>query len=109
LFNIVQNCQINSDLLGEIPSQQVMKWSLFSEEKFISTIAKCNNSLTSGPDKLLWRHLKRCVKDVRYLWKLINIANACIELGHWLSHFKVSISIIIPKPNKESYDFSKAF
>ena len=31
------------------------------------------------------------------------------ELGYWSLHFKVSTSIIIPKPNKESYNFPKAF
>ena len=33
----------------------------------------------------------------------------CFELGHWPSYFKISMSIIIPKPNKESYDSSKSF
>ena len=86
-----------------------MKWGLFSEEKFTSAIAKCNNSSTPEPDKLSWKYLKRCVNDVTCLRKLINIGNTCIELGHWPSHFKVSISIIIPKPNKKSYNSSKAF
>ena len=33
----------------------------------------------------------------------------CIELGHWLLYFKISMSIIISKPNKESYDSPKDF
>ena len=56
-----------------------------------------------------WRHFKRCVKNIAYLKKFINIANACIELRHWPSHFKVSTTIIIPKSNKESYNTSKVF
>ena len=43
------------------------------------------------------------------LKKIINIADACFELDHWSSHFKVSTSIIIPKPNKESYNSPKVF
>ena len=43
------------------------------------------------------------------LKKIINIADVCFELGHWHLHFKVFTSIIIPKPNKESYNSSKAF
>ena len=62
--------------------------------------------MTPRPDKLLWKHLK---KDVVCLRKFINIANACIELSHWPYHFKVSTSIIIPKPNKESYNSPKTF
>ena len=108
-FNAAQNYQINSDLLKEIPSKQATKWSPFSKEKFTSAITKCNNLLTSDLNKLSWRHLKRCVKNITCLRKFINIANAYIELDYWPSHFKVFMSIIIYKPNKESYDSPKAF
>ena len=64
---------------------------------------------TPGPNKLLWRHLKIVLKDKMCLRNVIAIANACIELGHWPSHFKISLTIVIPKPNKASYDSSKSF
>ena len=41
--------------------------------------------------------------------KLIDIANACIDLGYWPSHFKMSTTVIISKPNKLSYDSPKYF
>jgi len=41
--------------------------------------------------------------------KLIDIANTCIDLGHWPSHFKMSTMVIIPKPNKLLYDSPKSF
>ena len=72
-------------------------------------IKKCNNSLTPRPDKLSWRHLKRIVKDVAYLNIFIDITNVCIDIGHWSSYFKVSTTIVILKPNKKSYDSSKAY
>jgi len=65
--------------------------------------------LTPGPDKLSWRHLKSIIKDKIYLKEIINITNTCFELGHWSSHFKTSTTIVIPKPNKESYDSLKSF
>ena len=43
------------------------------------------------------------------LKRFIDIANMWIKLGHWSLHFKVFVSIIIPKPNKELYTFPKAF
>ena len=86
-----------------------MIWKLFSEEEFKSSIFKCNNLLTSRPDKLSWRYLKKIVKDIACLRKLINIANVYIKLGHWPLHFKVSTSIIIPKSNKKLYNSLKAF
>ena len=49
------------------------------------------------------------VKDKLCLKRIINIADVCFELGYQLSHFKTSMSIVIPKPNKESYDSPKSF
>ena len=81
----------------------------FSEEEFKSSIIKCNNSLTLGPDKLSWKHLKVIVIDSICLKNFINIANICINLGYWPSHFKMSSFIIISKPNKASYNFPNVF
>jgi len=52
-FNTAQNLQIDLDLLGELESKPVKRWGPFSEEEFISAIAKCNNSSTLGLDKVL--------------------------------------------------------
>ena len=70
---------------------------------------KCNNILTPGPDKLFWRHIKKIAQNDMCFQNIINIADACIDLGHWPSHFKISLSIIIPKPNKVLYDSTKTF
>ena len=40
---------------------------------------------------------------------ILRLANACIDVGHWPKHFKDSLSIIIPKPNKPAYSTPKAF
>ena len=76
---------------------------------FFNTIESCNNLSTLGLDKLSWRHLKEIVKNKKYTNRLINIANTCIDLGYWPSHFKTSSTVIIPKPNKASYDLLKLF
>lgn len=86
-----------------------MKWMQFSKEEFKNAIIKCNNSLTSNPNKLSWKYLKVIVNDNSCLKNVINIANVYINLGYQPLHFKSSLSIIIPKPNKTSYDFSKTF
>jgi len=54
---------------------------------------------------ILWKHLKAVIKDERCLVNIVNITN----IGHWLSYFKTLFSIIIPKPNKASYDSPKIF
>jgi len=62
-----------------------------------------------GPDKLTWSHIKLIIKDKDCIAKLINIANTCIELGYWPSHFKSSTMVITPKPNKSTYNLPKSY
>jgi hypothetical protein len=40
-----------------------------------------------------------------FLW----LANACLLTGVWPDEFKVSITVVIPKPGKPSYDTPKSF
>jgi len=75
----------------------------------MGTIDKCSNLSAPGPDRISWKHLKAIVKDDECLENIVNIANACIDLGHWPTHFKLSLSIIIPKPDKASYNSIKFF
>jgi len=72
-------------------------------------ISKYIDISTPGPDKMTWHHWKFIIKDDDCLFKIINIADACINLDHWPKYFKVSTTVVIPKPNKSSYDNPKAF
>ena len=56
-----------------------------------------------------WRHWKLIIKNNECLSKIINIADTCINLGHWPEFFKLSTTVITPKPSKSSYDNLKAF
>ena len=49
------------------------------------------------------------IKNDECIVKLLDIANACMDLSHWPNHFKISTTIIIPKPNKQAYDMPKSF
>ena len=84
-------------------------WIHFSEEEFMSAITKCSNELAPGPNKLTWRYMKLIIKDKMCLKNIIDITNVCFEVGHWPSYFKSSTTIVIPKPNKLSYNSSKLF
>ena len=97
------------DILDEIINKPTSSWPLFSKEEFKITIANCNNASTTGLDKLLWSHLKIILKDDKYLNSIIHIANICIELRYWPSHFKRSTTVVIPKLNKKLYDTPKSF
>jgi len=109
MFNIAQYHLVDEEVLNELESFMKLTWNLFSEEEFTNTLTKCNNSSTPGPNKLTWRHLKHILKDLTCLKNIINIANVCLELGYWPSHFKMSTTIVILKLNKPSYDSPKSF
>ena len=68
-----------------------------------------NNSFIPGLDKLSWSHLKFILKQDECLCNIIKITDACINLGHWLNRFKCSSMVVIPKPNKQLYNYPKSF
>jgi len=84
-------------------------WPDFLEEEFVYAIVSYSNLSALGPDKLLWSHIKHIIKDKSCLKSIVSIANICLELRHWPNHFKKSITIVIPKPNKSSYNSLKSF
>ena len=108
-FNIALHHQVDAEILNELDQKPSQSWGFFSKFEFLSAISNCADSSAPGPDRLTWRHWKNIVKNDACLSNVINIADACINLGHWPNHFKMSTTIIIPKPNKQSYDNPKAF
>ena len=108
-FNTVLNRLVDLNILNEVEHKSSQWWSLFSRNKFKSVISKCSDSSALGPDKLLWRYLKFIIKNNACLINIINIADSYINLGYWPKYFKISTTIVIPKPNKTSYDQLKAF
>ena len=47
-----------------------------------SLLKKYSNTLTTGPDKLSWKHLKKIIRDDTCFRKFVDIANAYINLEH---------------------------
>jgi len=82
---------------------------LLYKKEFKQAISKCNNSLLPGPNKLTWYYLKAILKRDDCLVNVINIADSCINLGHWLNYFKCLLTVIIPKSNKIVYNQPKSF
>ena len=82
---------------------------MFFKNKLINVIKKCNNLSVLGLDKLMWSHIKSIIRNNDYICKFIDIANVCIELEHWLSHFKTSTMVVILKPNKAMFDSPKLY
>jgi len=108
-FNTALHCQVDTEILNELDQKSSLSWGSFSRLEFLSAISKCADSSSPGPDRLTWCHWKNIIKNDACLSNVINIADACINLGHWPCYFKTSTTIIIPKPNKPSYDNPKTF
>ena len=108
-FNTALYCQVDIDILNEIADKPTSPWPSFSKEEFRLALSSCNNSSVPGPNKLTWSYLKIILKDDECLNIIIHIANTCIELGYWPSHFKRSTMIVILKLNKKSYYSPKLF
>ena len=108
-FNTALHRQVNTNILDEIENKQTSTWAPFSKEEFNIVLGSCNNSSTPSLDKLSWRHLKSILSNEVCITKVIKIANAYINLGYWPNHFKLSSTVITPKPNKPSYDLPKSF
>ena len=108
-FNTALHCQVDLSILNEVECKPCQIWNPFSRYEFKSAIHKCIDTSAPGPDKVSWRHWKLIFKNDDCLSKIINIANTCINLGHWPNYFKTSSTVVIPKPNKTSYDSLKVF
>jgi len=108
-FNSAQMCEVDIHVLDKIPRKLEKEWNLFSKQELIDILEKCNNLSVPGPNKLTWSHIKSIMRDNDCLLKFVNIANVCIDLEHWPSHFKTSTMIIIPKLNKSAYNSPKSY
>ena len=109
LYNSVENRPINTGFFNKIPQANTLKWPSFSNQEFRNIIAKCFSSSTPGPNYISWRHLKLLIMDNAYLKKIMCITNTYINLEFWPSYFKTTITVVIPKPNKDSYNLPKSF
>ena len=82
IFNTILHWYIDIKILDEIGNKLKALWTSFSKEEFKHAICNCNNSSTPSPDKLLWDHLKSILNQDEYLSNIVNIVDACINLGH---------------------------
>ena len=108
-FNSTQAQEVDIYFLDKIPDKTTTDWNLFSKKELIDTIEKCNNLSAPGPDKLMWSYVKPIIRNEDCICKFIDIANACIDLEYWPSHFKTSTTVIIPKSNKTTFNSSKLY
>ena len=81
-FNSAQIQEIDIHVLDNIPNKSTKEWNSFSKQELVNVIEKYNNLSALGPNKLTWSYIKIIIRDEDCLSKLIDIANACIDLGY---------------------------
>jgi hypothetical protein len=110
-YNSAGNRDVNLDRmtagLNKLPERG---WNPFSRQELLDALKSCAKNTAPGPDHVSWRLLKWFIKFELGVGELIiKVADTSIDLGHWPDHFKHSVSVIIPKPGKPSYDKAKSF
>ncbi|EKM73842.1 hypothetical protein AGABI1DRAFT_81057 [Agaricus bisporus var. burnettii JB137-S8] len=109
-YNAADNREVDvSSMYREIEELKEREWVKFSVQEFHDALKNCAKNTAPGPDHVLWRLWKRFATDDTVCHFVTKVANACFDTGYWPQHFKQSISVIIPKPGKPSYDKAKSF
>ncbi|KAF8694177.1 hypothetical protein AX14_002093 [Amanita brunnescens Koide BX004] len=100
---------ISWEAINAIPEHEVRSFPLISQKEIWDALRPTSNSSAPGPDHVTWRHIKRALSIPDTDVALVALFNKVCFTGTWPSHFKESISVIIPKPNKPDYSIPKAY
>src|SRR4029077_12887106 len=109
-FNSAEGRPHNVDRFRDsMPVRDERPWGSFSMAEMTEALAPCSGRSAPGPDHLTWSHLKLLMKHEETAELFLWIANACLRTGYWPEEFKISRTVVIPKPGKPSYDSPKMF
>ena len=100
---------ISWEAINAIPAHEVRSFPPISQKEIWDTLRPTSNSSAPGPDHVTWRHIKLALTFPDTDVALAVLFNKVCFTGTWPSHFKESISVIIPKPNKPDYSIPKAY
>jgi hypothetical protein len=108
-YNAASRWQVDLSILNDLNSLPERDWVGFAPCKMFDALWACLSHSAPGPDHVTWTHLKRILLDSIVSGKILSLADACLQVGYWPSHFKESVSVIIPKLGKPSYSTPKSF
>ncbi|KAF8689775.1 hypothetical protein AX14_003166 [Amanita brunnescens Koide BX004] len=100
---------ISWDAIDSIPQLEVRSFPTISQKEIWDALCPTTNSSAPGPDHVTWRHLKLALSIPETDMAVMTLFNKVCATGVWPSHFKESVSVIIPKPNKPDYTIPKAY
>ncbi|KAF8700601.1 hypothetical protein AX14_000647 [Amanita brunnescens Koide BX004] len=100
---------ISWDTVNDIPQHEVRSFPPISQKELWDALRPTSNSSAPGPDHVTWRHVKLALSFPGVDLALANLFNKVCFTGSWPTHFKDSLSVVIPKPNKPDYSIPKAY
>ena len=100
---------VSWDTINRIPLREARSFPPISKKELWDALRPTTNSSAPGPDHIMWRHLKLALSIPETDDTLTTLFNKVCFTGTWPSHFKDSVSVIIPKPNKPDYSIPKAY
>ena len=100
---------ISWEAIHSIPEHEVRSFPPISQKEIWDALRPTSNSSAPGPDHVTWRHIKLALTFPDTDVALAALFNKICFMGTWPSHFKESVSVIIPKPNKPDYSIPKAY
>ncbi|KAF8718609.1 hypothetical protein AX14_011709, partial [Amanita brunnescens Koide BX004] len=100
---------ISWEAINNIPEREVRSFPPISKKEIWDALRPTANSSAPGPDHVTWRHLKLALSIPETDDALMTLFNKVCFTGTWPSHFKDSVSVIIPKPSKPDYSILKAY
>jgi hypothetical protein len=109
LYNAAAACPVDLSFLHPVMLMPLWEWVPFSSLELSEALTACAHNSSPGPDHIMWSYLKYWCGSKGVAALFTRIANACIHAGHWPTHFKESLLVIIPKPGKASYSTPKSF
>jgi len=108
-YNAANGRPVDLSILDVVLSLPPREWSPFSMLEMTQALHVCSSTLAPGPDHVTWWMLKHLSANPCIASLFLGLAEACIWVGHWLAHFKESLSVIILKLGKASYSTPKLF
>jgi hypothetical protein len=108
-YNAASGRQVDLTALEDLDPLPERDWVRFSSREMFDALSVCSSCSAPGPDHVMWTHLKRILPDSIVSGKILSLADACLWVGYWPTHFKESVSVIIPKLGKPSYSTPKSF
>ncbi|KAJ3562534.1 hypothetical protein NP233_g9509 [Leucocoprinus birnbaumii] len=107
-YNAALGRQCDLSILDQLNPSPERDWLPFSQKEMNALLA-CSSRSAPSLDHITWSHLKRTLPIEDATEKFLAIADACMKVGYWLSHFKESVLVIIPKLGKPTYLTPKSF